>query len=476
MQNTPPGVEDPIETLERIAQEAEAVKGQIIATLGSIAEDGAREEDLVWMGRVSDSVEAINSAADEIFEAMNEAPTKVTRQAIEESPQVQESEVGEEEAVRIILAFFLGNSEARLGDIKNAHPELSHIKADDFRRIRKSLDETLREQGVTTEWEVSGKTRGTRYSLQIIAGRSVLESILLEDLIADTPDQDPDGQKTDTEYTAPQQEEPGIADGGPEKIEPRKKEVTIRGQSYYFTELEHEILTSLLEGPLGIQGITKLLRCSEENGRLDPAMYHGEFMPAMKHLQSLSIDGVNLVHGFFIDDAGNKYMRFKLPDGARIERNRKTQLETLRFTDESTYRGEPSSRERKRPEAAEVEQHQDPEPSAELSKPKVEPEEVKAKKKLTSGSTKLVNGELLDEAGAVVILEPHTKAILKSLLSGERLTVDNIAKIINPDGPSDATFNQVVAIELQRLQSHLGSDTLKRKQKKGQPARWWIVT
>lgn len=482
---------EPAERLEAIADTVSATAEDITARLKQIVVNGPNEQDVEWMGRISDALETIYHHADTVFGAINETPV-----AARDDPPAPGNL---SPTAKLLLEFFLTHENYRIEEIRKDDERFADVSADEFRKLRSELVEHLAAYKIEADWATEGRQRGKRYTLQLIAGKTALEAALRgeepeyeqptpETSAADEPSAEgntPPAEPPDSQtMPSPAPQPKGGSETLPELPDPEEdteqpKMITIRGKVHYFSKLEYAIVQSLLDGPLNQRAI---ITAVTGESYADPEWYRGDFIPALRHLEQTSFGDVSLVSAFMVEHEGQQFQRLRLPDGARIDRDKKTGEETLRFTDSSSHTPNPD-KSQKPPSRRRVKSGPNGfsarPPNGPATPPAPAPKPPPGDAHVSS-AVLTEDGLLVSKSGEGIEVEPQVKKIITVLQEaakdGERLTVSEIAVRVNPDSNGDQTFNSIIADELMRLQQALGTETLRRKQKKGQQARWWLTS
>lgn len=493
------GLEPSVANLEAFEGAIITAAEQLANRMGELASEGVSIQDLEWMARVSDVAERIMGPLERLFNEINAVPTEAN---IIEEEQEGGDDSGREQIQADTADIATNERPLKVVRSKTIPGTLSEREQKIWQRIMSG--------GSTTEWfgqkdlDIesigfsspsaknkafsqfckraiaagllidNGKERGGRkYMISPSAPVSLVAWELKE--AVDAKDDTPGAQETkaiDPGYTTAPPNPIGEPNEKQDIYDPRF-EITIRGETHSFTPLEYKIIQALLDGRAGTREIIAYINGHDGLEDADPEFYNNEFQPALNNLKGLSVGDTQLVKAHFIDGPNGKFMRLKLPDGARIES--KKGIETLRFTDSSTFIGAPGSRNRKR-RGEDGDGDKDgiavttrPTPQTSIDTP---PLVLKVTKPISAAI--ISETGLVDSEGKNITLEPQRKAVLDTLRSGVRLTVADIAKQINPEGGDDATFKSIVADELAGLQKIIGTTKLRRKKKPGTQAKWWL--
>lgn len=499
------GLEKSVANLEVFEGAITTAAEQLAERMGELASEGVSIQDLEWTGRVSDVAERIMGPLERLFNEINEVPTDAT--IVEE--EAKENDKGSERAgLQGDLSHIAsGGHPSKVVQAKTASRTLSEREQQIWERInsggskvewfgQKDLDmESIGFSSPSAKNQAfsqfckkaiaagilidNGKERGgRRYVIASNAPTQLASWDLSETSITGegetvvqeseaTTRKDGDSPSIELEQEAP---------GKIEKTYDLKLEVIIKGKVFSFAPLEYKIIKALLEGKGGTKEIIAHLNGHEGLEEADPDFYYNEFQPALKRLQGLLIGDTPLVKARLVEGPGGKFTRFGLPDGARLDS--KKGVETLRFTDSSSHAGTPTTKEER--QRRRLQQDTTALDTSAPNQTKSQAGQATQKdgrsKSSSTGTARVTETGLVDSTGKSVSLEPQAKAILNILLSGKRLTVADIAKEINAEAANDSTFKSIVADELATLQRLVGSASLRRKQKSGTQARWWLET
>lgn len=187
--------EEPVRMLEGVGVILEQLQTQVITHLGQVSLHGANETTIDWINRVSDTTERIRDLTDFIFLAVNNAHDSLETAVVpvveaEPEPLVEQVEevaaVAEQAApdatethlVHELLTFAMRNPGFRAEELRAGGNGFSSMDAAQIRAARKLVISHLSASGVTAEWTVEGKTRGSRYTLAVHEGHDTIVQLL----------------------------------------------------------------------------------------------------------------------------------------------------------------------------------------------------------------------------------------------------------------------------------------------------------
>jgi len=499
-------IEYPVSNLEVLEGVISNTTQVLIDWVGQLADEGVSLEDLELLSRVSSVAERIIGPIEQLLTAINEAPYEAT--VLEGALETDDQEAGVAEDPATLTARPSPKETALESTPTKSPGALSEREQQIWKQITSN--------GSRTEWfgqkdldmgSISFSSPSAKnQAFSQFCKKAIATGILIDNgkerggrryIIAPNAPTSLIGwdlsQVAKIEGQGPKTQDLGAAapeDSGTSPIEPTQEassenkeiydlrfEVIIRGNPFSFTPLEYKIIKALLEGKEATKDIIAHINGHEGLEQANPDFYNNEFQPALKYLEGLLIGDTPLVKAHFLEGPGGKFIRFRLPDGARIESKRG--VETLRFTDSSTLAGRLHSRPKGRRNSDTEEPKDKPivdhvPPSSPRAGSQTIPKATKPGLPKVISGVKLSETGLIDAEGEEIALEPQRRAVLNALRSGTRLTVADIAKQINPGAGDDATFKSIVADELAGLQRILGGTRLRRKQKPGTQAKWWL--